>query len=580
LSLFGSLSLGGSSLATQQAALQVTGNNIANAGTAGYTRETVNITPNGSTEIGAGQSTGSGVTIGSVQRQVSEALNESLRDATSDQNSAQSLNTTLTSLQNAFGALNDNDLSTQLTSFFSDFSSLANDPTDTTARSQVLQDGQSIAQSLQTLQSQVTGVQQTTNQQVGTLAGQANSLVQAIAGLNQQISAGGASQTNTLQDQRDLDLSQLSQLVNITTVNQGNGQVNVLVGSTPIVDGSTTRGITSATTTNASGNVSTTLAFADNGDPINATGGQIGGLINAEQNYVSPALDTVNSIANGLIEAVNSVYSQGQGTSGYSSVTGTTQVADPTAPLNTTTAGTGLPSAVTNGTFTMYITNSATGLTTPEVIPVNVNGTGTPTTLNSLAASITAAGGGVITADGSSGQLVITSNNSNTTFSFGADGTTAANGSPNGADTSGVLAALGVNTFFSGSNASNIAVNSTLAANQSLLATARGSVANGNAQVLQAAGNASLASMGGNSVIGTYTDYIGGLAVQAQNASNNATAQGTIQSTLSAQQQSISGVSLDEETVNMMQFQRAFEGSARFITTVDELMQTVLGLIQ
>jgi flagellar hook-associated protein 1 FlgK len=575
--LFGSLSLGGSSLSAQQAALQVTGNNIANAGTAGYTRETVDIQPTGSVQIGNGQSTGSGVSINSVQRQVSEALNESLREATSDQNGSQSLSTTLTSLQNAFGALNDNDLSTQLNSFFNDFSSLANDPTNSTEQSQVLQDGKSIASALQTLQNQVSGVQQTASQQVTTLAQQANSLVQSIASLNGQISSGGSSGTNNLQDQRDSDLSQLSQLVNINVVNQGNGQVNVLVGSTVIVDGTTTHGITSATTTDANGNTSTTLAFADSGDPINATGGQIGGLIDAQQNYVQPALNTVNSIANGLIEAVNSIYSQGQSATPSSSVTGTTQVTNPNAPLNAGLAATGIDFPVTNGTFTMYLTD-ASGTTTTKQIGVNLSGTGTQTTLTSLVNSINTAGGGQVTATvNPNGTLSIAGNNG-TTISFGADGTTAADGSANGTDTSGVLAALGINTFFSGTDASNIAVNSSLTPGS--LSTARGKTANGNALLLSSAGNASLASLGGQSVLDTYTNYIGSLAVQAQNASNNATSQSTIQSTLASQQQSISGVSLDEETVNMMQYQRAFEGSARFITTVDELMQTVLGLIQ
>ena len=370
----------------------MTGNNIANAGTAGYTRETVDIEPNGSVPVGNGQSTSSGVTVASVQRQVSEALNESLRDATSDQNGSQSLSSTLTSLQNAFGALNDNDLSTQLNSFFGDISSLANNPTDQTARSQVITDGQTIAQSLQTLQTQVQGVQQTTNQQVVTLAGQANSLVQSIASLNKQIAAGAGSGTNSLQDQRDQDLSQLSQLVNINVINQGNGEVNVLVGSTPIVDGSTTRGITSGTTTDANGNTSATLTFADNGDPINATGGQIGGLINAEQNYVAPALDTVNTIASGLIEAVNSVYSQGQGTSNFSSVTGTTQVTDTTAALNAGTTANGITYPVTNGSFTIHITTG--GVTTDQIIPVTVTGTSTPTTLDSLVQSINTQSGG------------------------------------------------------------------------------------------------------------------------------------------------------------------------------------------
>ena len=169
------------------------------------------------------------------------------------------------------------------------------------------------------------------------------------------------------------------------------------------------------------------------------------------------------------------------------------------------------------------------------------------------------------------GTLAITSNTPGTTFTFGND-------------SSGVLASLGVNTFFSGSDATDIAVNSTLAKNPDYLATARltstGVNAALNAQKLASAGTATLSALGGKSVTDTYTDYVGTLAVQAQNASNNVTAQSTINSTLAAQQQSISGVSLDEETVSMMQYQRAFQGSARFLTTVDQMIQTILSLVQ
>ncbi len=569
MSLFGALSLGSSSLAAEQAALQVTGNNISNSGSAGYTREAADIQPNGSQQLGTGTSTGAGVTLASVTRQVNEALNENLRNSTSDQNSAQSLNTSLTSLQNAFGALDDNNLSTQLNAFFNAFSSLANNPTDATQRSQVIQDGTTIASSLQTLRSQVTALQQNTNQQVGTLAKQANSLVQGIADLNKQISSQGTNAANNLHDQRDQDLADLSKLINIHAVDQGNGSVNVLVGSTPLIQGSVARGITTAQTTDASGNVSTTLAFADNGDALNATSGQIGGLVNASQNYISPALSTVDSIAGGLISAVNSIYSQGQGVAGFSNVTSTSAVASPAVALNAGKPITGLTFSPTNGTFDLNLTNSAGQVTTKQ-ISVNLSGTGTQTTLNSLASSITTAGGGVVSATvNSDGTLSISSNNSGTTFNFGNDN-------------SGVLASLGINTFFSGTDASNIAVNSTLQKNSDLLATGRENIAgsNANAQALALAGAAAVPLLGGKSVSDTYADYIGNLAVKAQTASNNVTAQTTITSTLSAQQQSISGVSLDEETVNMMKFQQAFQGSARFINVVNQLMQTVLGLVQ
>jgi flagellar hook-associated protein 1 FlgK len=167
-----------------------------------------------------------------------------------------------------------------------------------------------------------------------------------------------------------------------------------------------------------------------------------------------------------------------------------------------------------------------------------------------------------------SGKLVIASSNQNVTFSFGED-------------TSGALAALGINTFFTGSDATNIAVNGVLTNDPSMLATGRGNVtgSNGNAQALALAGSAAVGALKGKSLTGYYGDYIGTLSAQAKNASDNVTAQNAIHDTLYAQQQAISGVSMDEEAINLTKYQRAFEGSARFITVVDEMMQTLLGLI-
>ncbi len=80
-------SLGGSSLAAQQTGLQVTGNNIANAGTDGYTRQTVTLTPSDSEQTGAGLSIGTGQ-VQSIDRQANAAINSSSRDSTSNQLSA------------------------------------------------------------------------------------------------------------------------------------------------------------------------------------------------------------------------------------------------------------------------------------------------------------------------------------------------------------------------------------------------------------------------------------------------------------------------------------------------------------
>lgn len=572
MSLFGALSLGGSSLAAQQVGLQVTGNNIANAGTAGYTRQTVELTPGSSTQVAPGQYLGNGVTVASIQRQADEAVNSNLRDATSDQSAADTLNSLLTQLQSTFGTLNDGDLSAQMNDFFNDFSTLANNPSDTAQRSVVIQDGSSLASYLQNLRGQLSSIQSTSQQQAGVLVTQANSLAQSIAQLNGQIatSTTSAGTDNNLLDQRDQDLSQLAQIMNIQTVVQPDGAVNVLVGSMPLVQGTQSNGVSSKQVANGTTNSSTTqILFANSGDVMNVTGGQLGSLLGANANYLEPAVQTVDQVAAGLISAVNEVHTQGQGTTGFSSVTGTTDVLDPTAALNGPASTTGIAFPPGNGSFDLYITDATTGETTTQQVNVNLSGNGTPDSLNSLAANINAAGNGAVTASvNASGQLTIASNDPNVTFGFGND-------------SSGVLSALGINTFFTGNDASNIAVNNVLLSDPSKLAAGQDNEpgSNTNAQALSLVGNAAVSQLGGQSLNDYYTNYIGTLAAHAQNASDNATAQSTIYNSIYNQQQAISGVSMDEEAVNLTKYQRAFEGSAQFITVVNELMQTVLTMM-
>jgi flagellar hook-associated protein 1 len=572
VSLLGALQLGGSSLAAQQIGLQVTGNNIANAGTPGYSRQVVNLTPGPSIELAPGQSLGTGVNVQSIERQVSESLNESLRNATSDQNAAQTLNSYLTQLQSTYGALSGNDLSSQMSNFFNSFSTLANNPADPGQRSVVIQNGVSLAGNLQSLRAQVSTIGNDVQSQIQAQAVQANSLIQSIASLNQQIAttAGGSGSANGLADQRDQALTQLSQLMNIRTIDTGNGQVNVLAGSTPIVMGTTTRGIKTQNIVNANGTVTTGLVFADNGDTLPVSGGSIGALMNARDNYIAPAVGTIDSLAAGLINTVNTIHSQGQGLAGFASVQGTTQVLDPTAALNASTTVTGIAFPPTNGTFNLNITDAISGQTTSKQISVNLSGQGTQTTLNSLAASITAAGGGNVSATvNSAGNLVMASANQNITFGFGND-------------TSGALAALGINTFFTGKDASSIGVNNVLTADSDYLATGQDNVAgsNRNAQALALAGGIAVSGLSGKSLQDYYTNYTGNLAAQAKNVSDDVKAQGILHDTLSSQVQSISGVSMDEETINLMNFQQAYQGTARYINVINQMMQTVLTLVQ
>ena len=451
MSLFDALHTATSALAVDQAGITVTGNNIANVGNANYSREVANLAAAPDDQIQQGIFVGTGVDLTSIQSQVDDALNGRLRSSQSDNSSAQTTSTWVGQIQSTLNALSGSDLSSQMSTFFTGWSSLASNPTDGGLRQVVVQDGQNTAGYLQNLDGQLNQLQTNVNQELPQQVKTANSLATDIASLNVQIATSegsGGGQANALRDQRNADLSSLSKLVNITTADQPNGAVNVFIGTQPLVDGQTNNGLSISNKTDADGNVNPTVVFSNTTGTVDATSGVIGSLLSVKS-QISSTTDQINLIAHNLIDAVNQVHASGQGTTGFTSVTSTNPVDDATQPLNSTAAG--LDFTPKNGSFVVTVTQ-ANGTASSTLVPVNLTGTANDTTLNSLATSLNGITG--VTATVRSGQLTITSTNPNAKISFSQD-------------SSGTLADLGINTFFTGKDAGDIAVNSTVSSNTS-----------------------------------------------------------------------------------------------------------------
>src|SRR5665213_1142109 len=367
MSLFGALNIGSSALSAQQTALQVTGNNIANSGNANYSREVADLSPSPSQQIQPGIFLGSGVTLTDIQRQVDESLNTRLRSSVSDNQSATTTQTWMSQVESSFNALGTNNISTQMSTFFGDWSRLANAPQDAGLRQVVLSDGSNVAQSLSAEQTQLTTIQGSTQQQIGSDAQTADGYAQQLANLNSQIataSDGPSGQDNSLLDQRDTILTNLSKLMNIQTVVQADGAVNVYVGSQPLVDATVSKGVTVQQQTVNNVQVST-VVFKSNGGPLPLTSGELGSL-QTLQLQVSNVSNQVDGLAHNLIAAVNQLHASGQGTTGFTSVTGTNAVKSATAALNSPAAGMNFPP--TNGSFVIHVTNSANGLGTSTLV--------------------------------------------------------------------------------------------------------------------------------------------------------------------------------------------------------------------
>jgi len=143
-----------------------------------------------------------------------------------------------------------------------------------------------------------------------------------------------------------------------------------------------------------------------------------------------------------------------------------------------------------------------------------------------------------------------------------------------------VLAALGINSFFAGKDASDIAVNQTIKDRPQLLAAARNGEKGDNQTALAIAGleSKAVAALNGASLKESYQNSVNSVATEAVAARNDAEATRTVKETLEAQREALSGVSLDEEAINLIRQQRAFQGAARVIAAVDEMMQTLLSI--
>ena len=147
-------------------------------------------------------------------------------------------------------------------------------------------------------------------------------------------------------------------------------------------------------------------------------------------------------------------------------------------------------------------------------------------------------------------------------------------------DTSGVLAALGINTFFTGSDALGIHVNNAVVQDPSTFAASSGGIgADTNvAEQLAQFQALPLASQNGATMAGLYNQMDSTVTQGSSVAKSVSDSAATFAASLVGQQQSISGVSIDEETVNMLQYQRNFQASAKFISTLNELLNDLVHL--
>ncbi len=575
------LQIGRNAILSYQSALQVVGSNISSVGSPDYTRLTPQLDPLQGPALAGGMQPGAGVALTGIQRNLDETLEARIRLAIGEQESLLVQQSALAQTEALFENIGGTGVVSRLTDFFNSFDNLQNTPEDLAVRGLTITQGTLLAESLHVLRGQLAQLGENLDQQVADLISRSDGLAQDIAGLNEEISraeAGVEGQATGLRDQRDALLRELSEIVDVSVQEQPDGALNVYIGSEALVQGNFSRGLIVVTESDGEFTRSS-IRFADDNAHVNPRGGRLEGLVAARDEQAYGRIQAIDELTAAIIAEVNRIHADGQGLSAMTSVTGSYDLLSTDAALNSSAAG--LPFPPENGSFYVTVTDEATGTPVAYLIDVNLpplagaTGLEDATTLESLVADINAQVQGAAASITSGNRLSLTADDGYS-FTFGHDGQQPRE------DTSGVLAALGINTFFTGRDARDIAVNEVVVEQPALLSSSSIFLTGDGTTAGRIAGlaTATSARLGGETIAGFYNSLASSVAVTAFGVNEAAEAASAVRSSLQAQKESVSGVSLDEEAIALLKFQRAFQGASRFVSVVDDLLKELIALIR
>lgn len=466
VSTFGSLATAYSGLAAARAGIDVTGQNIANAGTAGYTRQRVTQNSVPATQTGFMRGTaaiaGQGVSVDGIARLASLTLDVGVRVAAGSSAYADARATALSALESGLHEPGKDGLSAKLDAFWSSWSELASHPDDPGAASAVLGAAGTVAAALASGSKAVDAQWSSVR---GTVAGQVTQLNDAakqVADLNGRIRTALASggTANELLDQRDQLTEQIATLAGGTTRTNADGTVDVLLGGNPLVQGTDARAVALGGGERLADGAAVTLTWTSgSASAVSLSGGSIGGALavlapangNGTGGALAQAAASYDAVATQLATTVNAVHATG------------------TTPVGTTgTAFFALAAGVP----------AAQGL---SVVPTDGSGLATRNAAGQLDDSFADA-----------------------------------------------LSRLGTGT--------------------------------GAADT-------------------TWATFVAGVGTASRSAATESTLTGLALTNARTQQQSSAGVDLDEENVNLLSYQHAYQGAARVLTAVDEMLDTIINRV-
>ncbi|MDX2471882.1 MAG: flagellar hook-associated protein FlgK [SAR324 cluster bacterium] len=574
MTLNSALGIGKLSMSVAQTGQQTTGHNIANVDTEGFSRQDMQQTTNGPAVAGHG----GGSKVQTVRRIQDGFTKEKV---VGEQNEVGTWNTRekiLTEAEAIFTDLEGKKLRNALDEFWGSWGTLAHEPESGPMRKALLTRSKALTERFQLYDKRLSGVRDTINAKLSSHVLQVNQITEQIARLNKQVEQleNRGRVANDARDQREALLQNLSELVEVRSFEneRSNLEVQIKDGQS-LVHGRKSYEMIGTKSAEDLNDVQLGLR-GPNGEIIDVTGDITGGimreLVDQRDGNIRKFHQGINEMAKELVFRVNAIHSGGTGLKGVKNSETSAYSLNEDAQKNP------LP-FLKAGDFKFHMLDSEGAIT--DTLLVNVDPG--KDTVKSIVEKINRAAGAYEKDDKGVETLkevtpfkatldpegsVSLQSDMGTNFTFAGD-------------TSNFFAVMGFNSFFhSLDGARDIKVNQELVEDEMKIAVGSDLVPSDN-RIGVAIGDLqrqAVLSDGTMSFDEFYNGQTTEIGLLVQDAQKGAKSHGEMLSQYEALRDSISSVNIDEEMANMVKYQRAYESSAKYLSTVDQMTQTVINM--
>ncbi|MFS2224016.1 flagellar hook-associated protein FlgK [Pantoea sp. B65] len=539
-----------SGLSAAQSALSTTSNNISNYTVAGYSRQTTVLSQAASTLIGNSYY-GNGVSVTSINREYDEFITTQLRGATASSSAISTQYSQISNIDDMLASTTSN-LSSSLEDFFTSLQNVVSNADDSAARQTLLGQADALVNQFQSTDTYLRNMESSVNTSISSNVDQINSYAEQIAYLNKQIgkltSAGSGASPNNLLDQRDQLVTELNEIVGVT-VSQQDGSYNISIGNgITLVTGDTTRQLVAMSS--SSDPTKTTVGYVDKTagnieiSESQLTSGSLGGLLAFRSEDLTNARNSLGQLALAFADSFNTQHEAG---------------IDSNGDAGEAFFSIGSPTAVSNSKNTSATTLSVqwTDSTAVQATDYRVTYDGTSWNVTRLSDNTTVTP--TMGTDSGTGE---------TTLSFdglqvNVSGTAAAKDSFIVKPVSDVIVSMDVEV--------------TDEAKVAAASEADAASDNRNAQLLLDLQSANLVS--GNKTLSTaYASLVSTIGNKTSSLESTSATQESVVTQLTERQQSVSGVSLDEEYVNLQAFQQYYLANAQVLQAAQTIFDALINI--